>query len=334
MNKELADQFFQHLAETGKSLSTRQCYRRDVLIFLDWKFHSSLEDGELEPQHLQDFSNHLMEKNNEKPNSVRRKVIAVRMFARYCVDKGNLAYSPFDESTVPERDESLKCDLRDEDFTEMAEVLSQSTDLLGLRNRAIFHLLATEGLKASEITDIRIPDLLLKSKILSIRGDKGRTIVLSDLTVESIKNYLKVLRKKTLLSNVNGTANATSTPSRQDNLNHPQTIDYLDEESLATEALFFGYRGQGAALRMQSLSRHGLKFVLYELGEKVGLKSVNSENLRHLAITRMLKSGQSMNQVQKHLGIRQSGVIRKHVLKLQQNEDNLNSQSAEPSPIL
>jgi hypothetical protein len=63
------------------------------------------------------------------------------------------------------------------------------------------------------------------------------------------------------------------------------------------------------------MTRHGLKFVMYELGEKIGISKLNSELLRHHAIRHQLASGKSPEDLMGHLGLRRLGNIARHNAK-------------------
>ena len=64
------------------------------------------------------------------------------------------------------------------------------------------------------------------------------------------------------------------------------------------------------------MTRHGLKFILYEWGEKAGTKHLNTELLRHFAVTHLLREGRSPEEIMQHLGLRRMGNIAKHIAAL------------------
>jgi hypothetical protein len=61
------------------------------------------------------------------------------------------------------------------------------------------------------------------------------------------------------------------------------------------------------------MTRHGLKFIVYELGDKVGAKSLNTEQLRHFAVTHLISQGMAPDEIMAHLGLRRLGNIAKHL---------------------
>ena len=60
------------------------------------------------------------------------------------------------------------------------------------------------------------------------------------------------------------------------------------------------------------MTRHGLKFVMYELGDKIGVSALNSELLRHHAIRHQLALGKTPEELMGHLGLRRLGNIARH----------------------
>lgn len=68
--------------------------------------------------------------------------------------------------------------------------------------------------------------------------------------------------------------------------------------------VFIGFKGRGGRDRYElGLTRHGLKFMLTELGNKLGIK-LNAERLRGEALERMVKAGMTEKEIQKRLGLR------------------------------
>jgi len=68
--------------------------------------------------------------------------------------------------------------------------------------------------------------------------------------------------------------------------------------------VFIGFKGRGGKDRYElGLTRHGLKFMLTELGNKLGIR-LNAERLRGEALERMVKAGMTEKAIQQRLGLR------------------------------
>ncbi len=70
------------------------------------------------------------------------------------------------------------------------------------------------------------------------------------------------------------------------------------------------------------LSRHGLKFLLYELGEETGIKGLNSEILRHFAVYFLLAKGLEIEEVMNRFGLKRPGIILGHARRMKVNESS------------
>ena len=76
--------------------------------------------------------------------------------------------------------------------------------------------------------------------------------------------------------------------------------------------MFCAFKGRDSALQLPSMTRHGLKFALYEIGDKVGIDKLNSETLRHHAVCYLLEKGKTTAEIMEHLGLKRPGNIAKH----------------------
>jgi hypothetical protein len=63
------------------------------------------------------------------------------------------------------------------------------------------------------------------------------------------------------------------------------------------------------------MTRHGLKFILYELGDKAGLAKLNTEQLRHFAVSYLIAEGRTAEEIMLHLGLRRLGNVAKHLAR-------------------
>jgi integrase/recombinase XerD len=242
---------------------------------------------EIEPRTVSDFTEHLKDSLREKHNSVRRTLIGVRQFLRYLESQHIIKHSPGDLVPIPPRDESFVSLISEENFALLVQqIRSEVPTIKTSRDLAILLLLGREGIKASELIQLRWSDLLLHglSGSLRVSGDRSRLIELEPDSSEALLTYRDKLSSHTN----NG-------------------------------FIFVGFRGVDGSVMLPSLSRHGLKFAIYELGKKVQIQYLNTEQLRHRAIEHKLSSGIAIDSLMAHLGLRRVGNIRKHLASVQEN---------------
>lgn len=285
-SEELLLQFQECLRAKNRQPATVESYSRDAQEFLRFLQKSQLKIGAVEPQTLIWFRDHLIHDSEEAENSVRRKVIGVRQFYRFLVDEKHISDSPFDAVPLPERDDELRDSISENNFGRLLDMLP-SENLKNARDRAILHLLAYEGIKAHEMIELRWQDYLRGPRLhtLSIPGNKSRTIVLQGESAASIELYAKVFQSW--------------------RASHDKDEDF--------PWIFVAFKGRENSLVLPHMTRHGLKFMLHELGERYGIKQLHTEALRHHAIQFQLEQGRSAEDVMAHLGLRRLGNIGKHL---------------------
>ncbi|MFY7930158.1 MAG: tyrosine-type recombinase/integrase [Oligoflexus sp.] len=288
--ERLLEQFQAALRAKNRQPATVESYARDAQDFLRYLHQSGLGLQAVEPQTLLWFRDHLLHDGKEAENSVRRKVIGVRQFYRFLAEERLILDSPFDAMPLPERDETLKPAVKDSSLERMLEVLP-SDNLKNLRDRAILHLLAYEGIKAHELIQLQWIDHIRSSQLntLSIPGQKARTIALRKESAAHLDRYAESFQ-------------AWLKPLTQ-------------EQRLRYRWMFVAFKGKDSSLVLPQLTRHGLKFMLHELGDRFGIKQLHTEGLRHHAIQHQLESGKTAEEVMGHLGLRRLGNVGKHLAK-------------------
>lgn len=279
------DLFKQHLTLRGRQPSTVESYGRDCATFIDFLDTTGVHLGEVSPEILSQFQEYLIGKGI-RGNSVRRTVIGVRQFFRFLQDKHQWDRSPLDETLIPEREESFLNRVSDEIFHNLLRSAKSATpELKSRRDVVILALLGIEGLKVHEMIELEWRDFLYTSTsaLLAIRGDRARTIQLEAISSEA----LALLR---------------------------MTIDDLldGRPSNPHSKIMIGFKGTTASYVIPNLTRHGVKFALYELGITSKIPQLNSEELRHHAMAHKVAIGLSPEALMNHLGLRTLGKTAAH----------------------
>jgi len=271
------------LKRQGKSASTVSSYVSDAQVFIHFLDANKILLKDISTETGGQFQKYLIEDCGEKQNSVRRTIIGVRQLFRYMAMTGLIPDSPFDLFPIPERNETLRTKIeldKIEDLLDVAE--KQTPQIKAFRDRAIVTLLAFEGVKATELVNMKWSDLVLSGDVgsLKIVGPRSRVIDLSVESLHSLRNYRTEFQK-------------------------------LDDH-YSSKNMFVAFKGRNSSVVLNSLTRHGLKFALYELGTAVKIEHLNSEDLRHCAIQYQLGIGKSMEQILNHLGLKRPGLVSQH----------------------
>ncbi len=293
-SQKLSD-FRVFLGDRGRQTATIESYGRDMANFIRFLEAENIDSASVGLETLEAFKSWQLE-HGSKPSSIRRSVIAIRMFFRWLEESGQLHGNPFDEAPVPAHEYNQARDIAPEKLANILS-LAQSGDsrLKSSRDVVLLHILAKEGLKASEIVQLHWNHLFASgpSGRLTILGDRARTIGLETETTLALKTYREALqqdsRTKALMSGI--------------------------------APLFVSFKGADARAVQFGITRHGLKFAIYELGAAAGVPQLNAEQLRHVAMAHKLSIGFTPDMLMNHLGLRRVGNIGKHMTVSQESPE-------------
>jgi len=196
---ELKNEFLQYVEiEKGRSLSTVRNYDHYLTRFLDYTkikdpkdfSDSILRDYRLWLNRQETHRTKGMSATTIKKRTQNYYLIALRAFLKYLSKRGV-------ESLPGERIELAKVPERSLDLISMDELsrfldAPDTSTLRGLRDRAMFELLFSTGLRVSELCSLP-RDINLKLDEFSIRGkgEKIRVVFLSDDAKKWVKTYLE-----------------------------------------------------------------------------------------------------------------------------------------------
>ncbi|MEZ4741991.1 MAG: site-specific integrase [Bdellovibrionota bacterium] len=288
LDKNAIDEFKESLKTRGRLPSTIESYARDAQRFIDYLEAEDLNLEDVEAHTMITYQQYLRNICEDRDNSIRRSVIGVRQFFRFLSDVQYIINSPLDHAIIPPRDESLPNGITSEDLDLVFEFAANTAPVIkSTRDCAILALLSFEGLKAGEIIDLKWSYFLKENNLgsLKITGSRGRIIKLSPETTKTITTY------------------------------HRHYAKVLDSAFLHDKdaKMFIAFKGRDTNTPIAKISRHGLKFMLYELGEKANIKGLNTEMLRHHATNYLLEQGRSIDEIMQHFGLKRAGNIAKHV---------------------
>jgi site-specific recombinase XerD len=293
INSDVVSTFAKSLAARGKLPATVESYARDAQGFIEYLNTHRIGLKQVTPDFLVAYQDYLTHDRQEHSNSVRRSIIGIRQFFRHLADAKVITMTPLDAMVIPPRDDSLSPCLTPEDIESLIHAAGEGLPLFkAARDTAILSLLCFDGVKANELIALTWGDLIQTNHTWSLRlpGSRERSVILS----ETSKSYL------------------------EDYEIHMQTLIREPRAAIVRLPMFIAYRGRDSIHFHASMTRHGLKFILYELGTKAGLTKLNSEQLRHFAIQQLILSGKSPEEIMAQLGLRRLGNIAKHFAKARQ----------------
>ena len=146
----------------------------------------------------EDLSNYLLhlEARKLKPGTRNIALCHLRRFFSFCLKERILLKDPA-QNIFPLRRRYLPKEVPDTKTIEYLLELPAQHTYEGLRDRAIFELLYSTGLRNKELRDLLLRDIDLKERSLQVRlgkGSKGRTLPLGKKAALWLGRYLEVTR--------------------------------------------------------------------------------------------------------------------------------------------
>jgi integrase/recombinase XerC len=198
---------------------------------------------------------------------VARKLATLRSFYKFCLRRGYIQAHPLASIRTPKQEKRLPRYLELEEISKLLATPDDGT-LLGSRDKAMFEMLFSTGLRVSELVDLNFSDVDMTARTVRVRGKgkKQRTTPIGQTAITATQKYLD-LRKA-----------------------DPRAPGF-DQE-----ALFVNKHGQRLSTRSV---RRKLDKYLAECGLD---PSISPHTLRHSFATHMLNSGADLRSVQELLG--------------------------------
>jgi len=184
--------FLQYLtAECGMSLNTVKAYRNDLRQFSEWcasRKVSSLKSVDLSL--LGKFLQALHDRQLAA-TTIARRLVAIKMFFRFLVLEGVVTESAVDLMSSPKLWQYLPTVLSPETVDRLLTAPSRF-DSYPLRDRAVLAVLYATGCRASEVANLRLPELRLGERFCRCRGkgNKERIVNLNPVAVAALEAYL------------------------------------------------------------------------------------------------------------------------------------------------
>ena len=263
---ELLNRFSSHLtAVERRALLTRECYILEIRSFLDF-----LEDKEvqLENTDADVLASYLAKRRNVdniEPRTASKAISALRSFFRFAMDERLVNENPAGIMESPKRRVRLP-EVMDKDTIEMLLEKIDVKKPLGMRDRTLFEMIYSAGLRVSEAASLNIKDVDIEEGVAKVtgKGSKERLALFGQEAAGWLKNYLQEARPK-LAGNVNRSG-----------------------------ALFIGRSGK-------RLSRKGIWKSYAKYAVLAGTSS-HLHTLRHSFATSLLEGGADLRTVQELLG--------------------------------
>lgn len=174
----------------GMSEKTRRAYGVDLGQLAEWAAAQGVAPTDADMRLLRRFAGVISERGARK-STVARKLAAIRTFYRYLVQRGELAANPADLVASPKRDSYLPRVLKPGEVAALLERIPAGSPL-DLRDRAMFELAYSAGLRAEEIVTLDLESLDPDAEEVRVegKGAKTRVVPVGEPAWRALEAYL------------------------------------------------------------------------------------------------------------------------------------------------
>ena len=251
--------------ERQLSAHTLSNYQRHLQALIEWLQEKQIQDwGELNNPLVRQWAHTLRKHKDTSPRTISTKMSALRSFADWLVIRGILAANPARGVALPKLGRPLPKNLDVDQVHQLLNITDES-DPLVVRDRAIMELFYSTGMRLSELVALDLNDLDMTSRQVRVigKGNKERILPVGRLALEWVEKWLRT-----------------------------RTVFLLEGET----GLFLSRRKRRITARMVEIR-------IEQWGQKQTLNShVHPHKLRHSFATHMLESSGDLRAVQELLG--------------------------------
>jgi len=265
-NQSLLDEFTDRLwLEEGLSRNTLESYRRDLAQFAEW-LEKAYDKPLLQVERV-DVERYLAARFPQvKPRSISRLMASMRRLYRYAVRENKIVSDPTLQIASPKLPRNLPKSLGEDEVVALLNV-PDTSQLIGLRDRAMLETLYATGLRVSELVNLKVSEVSLDMGVVRVmgKGSKERLVPLGEEALDWIRRYLGQSRPLIL-------------------------------ERRLSESLFVTQRGE-------AMTRQAFWYLIKRYALLAGIaKPMSPHVLRHAFATHLLNHGADLRVVQMLLG--------------------------------
>jgi integrase/recombinase XerC len=175
--------------QRGLSDHTIDAYRRDLAQFFDYCDRAGA--GAVDDVDRRTARRFLafLDTLGYARTTTSRKASSVRTFYADAVLRGLVAVNPFDGVVTPKKNRRLPHALPSRAIASAIDSIDTS-DPVGLRDRAIVETLYATGLRISELASLEVPDVAGDTVTVRGKGGKRRVVPLGKPAQEALKRYI------------------------------------------------------------------------------------------------------------------------------------------------
>lgn len=187
----LCARFQSDLERRGAAPRTLRAYRADLQQFSEWAAAHCPTPTALTYPLLRRYAATLSA-SGLTSTTVARKLACLRGFFSDLVEYGDLPSNPADLLCAPRQNQNLPKTLSAREVAAFLDTIPTSTGL-EIRDRALFELIYSAGLRAQEVVDLDITDIDFDAETIRAtgKGEKTRIVFLGEVALRFVTLYLE-----------------------------------------------------------------------------------------------------------------------------------------------
>ena len=139
--------------------------------------------------------------SGQKAKTLAKDMAAFDSFFKFLVLEGVRTDNPMELIERPKRERTLPKVLTLEEVDALLDAVPSNTPN-DVRDRAMFELMYSAGLRVSEVVDLKLEDIFFDENLVKVRGkgEKERIVPFGDVAKDKLKKYIDEERSKLLSS--------------------------------------------------------------------------------------------------------------------------------------
>jgi integrase/recombinase XerD len=179
--------------EKSHAVNTQLINRIALESFATWmeKKRPDRMPGTISKEDLRDFLRARRTERKLAPSSMKMIVVALRHFLAHLKREGLIENDLLPALDLPKLNQYLPATLSEAEVGQLLALELPETPL-GLRDRALLEVLYASGLRAAEITGLRLENLLIEERLLRVigKGNKERLVPVGEKALVALDRWL------------------------------------------------------------------------------------------------------------------------------------------------
>lgn len=179
--------------ERNYAKNTVTSYELDLQMFHDFlvTHERSLKVNDINKTIVRRFIQEKIVKDKLRPRTMHRKISSLKSFTKYCTKENILENDFMIGIERPKTDDKLPVYMTLPELQKLFRYLDQNNGRFGLRNNLMFKLLATSGMRRSELVNLIWEQIDLTNNTVNIygKGKKERLVFLHPITLLLFEQY-------------------------------------------------------------------------------------------------------------------------------------------------